>query len=467
MKIAIVGNGILGLSAAHQILKTSESTKIVIFGRRDRAGAGSAAAAAMLNSFAEIETNYLDHEVNRRRFEQSRSAAKLWTQLILCLENESGTKIPHGLGTFLIAENRRGSLESDNFETILNVLNTCKEEHSFPDLNDIPGYKPTIEGMASRAIYINNEGWVDVKPTLDAFEKSLLNQGAIFVEENIFQIEKPNESEAIKLVSELGNHYKFDKVLVVAGAQSRNFLQSLGATDNNPYVLYGVGNTIRLKVENLGQKHVIRTPNRGLACGLYSAPYLPAQLVIGATNHVTDNPKFGPGVEEIQSLLTMTQKELNSDLSFSEIIKISTGWRPISSDGVPIIGKTSINNVYVCTGTRRDGWHLSPFLSAKIAEMMCTDKVPEDLEIYRMDRAPYRFISVSDSIRLATSHYMSGMHQHGLRLPRGSYSEHIERNYELFFTKLHEELQLNDYGIPVELMGFVASKLGQGVKVRI
>jgi hypothetical protein len=59
------------------------------------------------------------------------------------------------------------------------------------------------------------------------------------------------------------------------------------------------------------------------------------------------------------------------------------------------------------------------------------------------------------------------MLQHGLQLPRGGYDKHIQRNYELFFTKLHEDLGLNEYGIPVELVGFVASKLNQGVRVQI
>jgi glycine/D-amino acid oxidase-like deaminating enzyme len=467
MKTAIVGNGIIGLSVARELKRIDKSNIIFVFGAQSRIVGGSSAAAAMLNSFAEIEKNYLNFEINRKRFEHSRRAAKLWPQVLSSLEEETETKIANGLGTFLISDNRQGSLENENFKSIADALNHYEEPYTYVDLNDIPGYKPTTEGIAARALYIEREGWVDVLPTINAFEESLLKQGVQFVDLEVTEILSSSDSGSVKLIDASGENHEFDKVLFAAGANTRMFMEILGWTKNNPYLLFGVGNTIRLKVNNLEQSQVIRTPNRGLACGLYSAPYLGNELVIGATNHVSDCAETSPGVEEIQSLLAMAQRELNSDLSFSRIMKINTGWRPISTDGVPIIGKTALPNTYICTGTRRDGWHLSSYLSGLVASLIYLDKTPEELNIYKMNRDPYRFISVNQSIELCTRHYISGMFQHGLKMPRGKYEEHIQRNYELFFTKLHDQLGLTEYGIPVELVGFVASKLDQGVKVQI
>jgi len=420
----------------------------------------------MLNSFAEIEVNYLSHAINQKRFEQSRKAARLWPEVISYLESETSTKISSGQGTFLVSENYRGSLESDNFDEIAQTLRHFHEPYQIVDLNDIPGYLPTIEGKASKAIFIENEGWVDVQPTINAFEKGLLTKGVKFIDLEITKVEG-SKSGVVKLVDSKGEKYQFDKLLIAAGAASKLFLESLGATEKNPFLLYGVGNTLRLKARNLKQSYVIRTPNRGLACGLYSAPYLNEELVVGATNFVTDEPKSLPGVEEVHSLLAMAQRELNSNLSFAEILRINTGWRPISSDGVPIIGKTAVSNVYICTGTRRDGWHLSALLCVLISNLICTDNVPEELEIYRMNRNPYRFLTVEESIKLCTKHYISGMLQHGLNLPRGNYEKHIENNYEMYFAKLHDNLGLTEYGIPVELVGYISSKLAKGVRVSI
>jgi glycine/D-amino acid oxidase-like deaminating enzyme len=467
MKIAIVGNGIIGLSVARELKKIDKSNVIFVFGYQNRVGAGSMAAAAMLNSFAEIEANYLNHEINQKRFRQSQIATSLWPQVLSSLEDETGMKISSGLGTYVISDNRQGSLESENFEAIAEALNRFEEPHTFVDLKDLFGYRPAIEGSAARALYIEREGWVDVAPTINAFEKSLLRQDVKFVDQEIVNIVSNKDSGSVRLLDVSGESHEFDKVLFAAGAKTRNFIHHLGGTDNNPYLLFGVGNTIRLKVNDLKQRQVIRTPNRGLACGLYSAPYLQDELVIGATNYVTDEAKTFPGVEEVHSLLSMAQRELNSELAFAEIKNISTGWRPISSDGVPIIGKTALKNTYICSGTRRDGWHLSSYLSELVAELIYQDETPEELEIYRMNRVPYRFISVKQSIDMCTRHYINGMLQHGLQLPRGGYNKHIQRNYELFFTKLHEDLGLTEYGIPVELVGFVASKLNQGVRVQI
>ena len=57
MKIAIIGNGICSLTSAFKLaLEISKTDEIFIIGEKRKEGSASNAAAAMLNSFAELES---------------------------------------------------------------------------------------------------------------------------------------------------------------------------------------------------------------------------------------------------------------------------------------------------------------------------------------------------------------------------------------------------------------------------
>ena len=467
MRIAIIGNGILGLTSAREISRLDPECKIHIFGSSSRNMAGSTAAAAMLNSFAELEKGYLENKINQKRFFHSREATKYWPDFIKELEAESSQDIPNGMGTYLISNNYSGDLEYENFETICNALSEFNTPHELTQLRDIPGFNPSTEARSAVAVHILNEGWVEPGPTIKALELVLSKNPSVeFFDREIREVSQGFNDE-LKLVALDDTEYYYDKVLISAGAKSRDFFNQLGLTGENPQVLFGIGTTLRLRVKGLQQASLVRTPNRGLACGLYSAPYAPDQLVIGATNQVTDTERNLATVEDVRSLLSMAQRELDYTLSDACLVNINTGYRPISTDGVPLIGRVPLKNVYLCTGTRRDGWHLSPYLSALIAQMITSSQTPDELKIYDPVRAPYRFISREESVESATKQYISGMYQHGLQMPYGSYRNHIARNYEGYFNKLHDYAGLSEYGIPIDLIAYCSIKMSEGKEISI
>lgn len=466
MKIGIIGNGILALTTARELSRSELVSEITVFGTHSRKMAGSAAAAAMLNSFAEIEAGYLDIEINRTRMQHSINSTNLWEGFLKDLEAESGSSLPHGFGTFIIANRSHNDLDSENFDAIRIALDSYAVPHEYVDTRKISGLNPAHEGRTAQALFIPEEGWVDTRPTLDALVTVLrATRKVSLVDSEVTNLEQSPSGNSIRLYA--SENYEFDKVLVVAGAKSSGFFGPLGLTRQNPKVLFGVGSTIRLRVQSMTQEFVIRTPNRGLACGLYSAPYPPNELLIGATNQVSENERDLPTVEDVRSLLSMAQRELNFNLSDSQLLSINTGYRPISTDGVPLIGKVPLKNAYLCTGTRRDGWHMSPFLSKEVARMMISDETGIELGIYNPMRNPYRLISREKSIELAARHYVSGMYQHGLQMPFGSYRNHISRNYENFFMELHNYAGFQDFGIPIDLIAYASGKMMRGESIDI
>ena len=65
MHTVILGNGILALTIAFRLSRRGTATdQITIVGKAGRPGSATLAAAAMLNSFAEVEAGGLDSELD-------------------------------------------------------------------------------------------------------------------------------------------------------------------------------------------------------------------------------------------------------------------------------------------------------------------------------------------------------------------------------------------------------------------
>src|SRR6185369_13337171 len=83
MHTVIIGNGILALTTAFRLTKRLKAgDQITIIGKSAKVGSATLAAAAMLNSFAEVEVGALDSELDAYRFELSRRATQLWPKFL-------------------------------------------------------------------------------------------------------------------------------------------------------------------------------------------------------------------------------------------------------------------------------------------------------------------------------------------------------------------------------------------------
>ena len=84
-------------------------------------------------------------------------------------------------GTFLINNASADLLDDINYEAIISSLNQFNEPYDEIKARDIPGYKPSQGNRSNRAIFINNEGWVDSQMTLNNLELILkIAQGSFY-----------------------------------------------------------------------------------------------------------------------------------------------------------------------------------------------------------------------------------------------------------------------------------------------
>ena len=137
------------------------------------------------------------------------------------------------------------------------------------------------------------------------------------------------------------------------------------------------------------------------------------------------------------------------NLSNALIKYINTGFRPVSEDLFPLIGKSStINNLYILTGTNRDGFHLSPYLSKQISKMILCEETDHKIKLFKPERKLIRALSRKNAVNKIIQGLMSEYYQHEFNPPRISnmvldHQKYLRDEVE----RVHDRIGAKDWGI--------------------
>ena len=472
MHIVIAGNGIIGLTTAFRLaVRASKGDKISIVGKTAREGSATLAAAAMLNSFAEIEVDSLDSELGRYRFELSHLATGMWPRFIADIIQAAGSRLPSGCaaslrpcggcfdtGTYVVNNTAADQLDDENFDAIVAALNMFDEPHQHVSPRDIPNYKPEQRHRATRAVYIPNEGWMNPRLTVTALEAALANFPQVhLVNDNVERFVKEG-AKLHAVLLESGARIEADRFLLATGATATDLLQKSNLGIDVQKIFYGVGVSIELMSIDNPHNRCVRTPNRGLACGVYSVPYFVSpdvphnHIVIGASNHILSAPSFFPRLTAVESLTRAAIEQINAGFFCAQLIRVNLGWRPTSQDTHPVIGTTSIPNLVIATGTKRDGFHLSPLLSQYISAMLRGEPVDDRFSVFAPERPLIRDYTREAAIAKAVKHQMSVAYQHGFSPSKSRMPEELAEAYRADLERLHDRVGAWDWGIPPEMI---------------
>ena len=225
-----------------------------------------------------------------------------------------------------------------------------------------------------------------------------------------------------------------------------------------PSIFYGVGVSIELKSPDNPHSACIRTPNRGLACGLYTAPYIADDnypkdhIIVGATNFISEKPYYYGRLASIEGLVKGAIEQINSNFYRADFIKTNIGWRPTSQDTYPLIGKTSINNLIIITGTKREGFHLSPVISEYIVSIIYEEPTDKKMLYFKPERSLIKSLTREEAIQKAVRHQISAAYQHEFKPSRSRMTEQLKKMYRNDIEKVHDQVGALDWGIPPEMI---------------
>ncbi len=450
--LSIVGNGILGLMTAFELTNKDPSLKIAVIGPADRKGGASQASGAMLGCFGEITDQTFFNDQAEKRFMMAYDAHKRWPSVIEKLNSVVPKEHQQEInqGTFVVLNPCSGQIESDSFRELLLSLERFEEPYEEIDPRIIEGFNPNQNLRPLRSLVIPNEGSLDSRRFMSVVRSLLEQRGILFVEQKAMGFYQEGSGFAVEL--ENSKTVESAKCLLAAGAFTQDLLEAHpDLADRIPHLFPGVGFSTNIEqVANNPIRKVIRTPNRAGACGLHVVPQSDGSLYLGASNDVYLRPQTLPMTGIVHFLLECGIEQINPALYRSNLLATRTGNRPVSADGFPLIGETSMDGLYILSGTYRDGFHKSPVLSEMIAEEILGED-PTWQHDYQPERSLIPTVNKEEAIKVYLDHLIAAYYEHGWRAPKISSQDATRQIAEEKIRSFYDEHGF-DFGISAEIL---------------
>ncbi|MER6031477.1 FAD-dependent oxidoreductase [Streptomyces sp. NPDC001851] len=404
--VVIAGNGVLGLSLAWVLARRGQ--RVAVLGRPHRPWAGSTAAGAMLGCFGEVTTSLLASEHGRAKLELGIQAAALWPQWLAELEDRTeGAPVKTAQGTTVIL-NTIGTAEIDdaNYNAIRAELTRYSEPFEDVEPADLDWVDAEPISRPLKAFHIPGEHAVNAAALLERLEAAVVQAGGTLVPEFATRVEYQGDRVTGVVLSD-GERIAAGHVMLAAGARTQELLDSLPVGPRIPRLVsgYGVSSLIRT-VDGTTPDSVIRTPNRSFACGLHIVPRGEGHVYVGATNVISVEPRDTAEMRDLVFLLQCAHRQVRRSLWNSDVTKVQVGNRPVSMDAFPLLGEGGMRNLWIMTGTYRDGLHLSPLLAQDFAARILGEEPQADLARFAPVRQPLQTGTREEIVDVLIDHQM-------------------------------------------------------------
>lgn len=359
MKIIVIGAGIAGLSIGWKLAQAGAEVTVL---ERAAAGRGATwAAAGMIAATAESA------EASGAEAEFARASATMWPAFAAEIEEQSGVQISYRKDGALIAAltvAEADMLKSRTGAKFIGADEACRIE---------PMLRADIEG----ALWDPNEAQVDNRAVSEALAIALHRAGGkLSVNETVVRFETDG-ARAIAIRTPF-NAYHADVFVLAAGAWTSR-IEGLpqGAI---PQIVPVKGEMI-----SLSTPAGARLP-KSLVWGneVYLVPR-GDRLLIGAT---VEEAGFDTGLtSQARDFLYSRARGLLPALAEWEIAEHWAGLRPRAPDGLPVLGTTTTENVFVASGQYRNGILFAPLIAQTMRDLVLENSTaPEIVEF-----SPKRF----------------------------------------------------------------------------
>lgn len=374
----LVGGGAVALAIALElVLRGVKLTNV--FPAVGDSTAASRAAGAMLGAFGEVSAD--DGHDETIEFDFRLAAQRLFPSWLETIKELGNLPIFQSRGTFIVANNH-GVRDRDAIILMKKRADERAEPAEWVEPSDVPGLNPSKPDIPSRCLYLSNEHSINPGELLDAIKATLKkHENYRWIDAEVTQISRVGEAWAANLSD--GTSVKAGSVVLAGGARTVECLSDELATDAGvPEMYFGKGVSCILS-DAPEVPNTIRTPNRAFSCGIHVVPR-PGRgnLYLGATNFLVQNKDIDTRVQpaELHGLFDDTIHQLNTHLRTSRIEEIRVGFRPITMFRRPAIGRTSLPNLYLATGTYRNGILMAPLMAEIIAHEMGVRSTPPTVE---------------------------------------------------------------------------------------
>jgi glycine oxidase len=317
----VIGGGVMGLATARALRQRSYSVTLL-----DRAQPGRAASWASAGIIGATLREESDPQFALRRLSR-----ELWPDFATAVQNESGLDPEYReTGCIQLATN---AAELDWLHTAARHVEDARDLG--PD--ELRNLEPAISEGIPGGILVPG-GNVENRRLCRALEVGLRRAGVVIQGASEVRQVATSSGRVLGVVTAAGA-ISADLVVMAAGAWSRE-IEGLKPA---PPVRPQRGQILALDQSRVGLRHVLLTPGDP-----YFVPRCDGRLVIGATREDAgwDASFTASGI----AWLLNRAMEVVPDLGDCPIQEMWIGFRPLSADGLPMIGRSELDGLYYITG---------------------------------------------------------------------------------------------------------------------
>ncbi len=361
--VIVVGGGVIGCAIAWKLAQ--QGLKVTVLERGRIGCEASRAAAGMLSPQGESQTPGPFFDLCLR----SRS---MYRQFAEELTDTSGIDVEYkDEGTLFVVVEGENEEEKTRW-TAWQLLAGLSLEHL--TANDVRKSEPAVTESATTAIFLPEEHQVENRRLMDALEVAIKRAGVHVIEgTNVMAL--TTERGRMTGVVSARERFEAGTVIVAAGTWSSRLLEPLGL---NIKLIPARGQMIAVKAATCPITRVLHSSK------VYLVPRRDGRILIGATVEYVGfrkvvtagavNHLLGAAVELVPSL-----KQL-------EIVETWSGLRPDTTDHLPIIGPSGIDNLLLAAGHFRNGILLAPITAELVAELITNGRLPDQLKPFGIER---------------------------------------------------------------------------------
>ena len=355
--VIVIGEGVIGLSIGRALA----GRRSVLLLDRGATGEGASwAAAGMLSPLSEADDQ-------GPFFQLCRASFGLFQRFVQDLRDESGIDPGYsGNGVLLIATSEQSS-------GVLRRRYDWQRQAGFevellaPE--DVRRMEPLVTAPLVTGLLMPGERSVAPRTLVNAL-RDACRRRSVDIRPGV-RVDRISKNA----VSAGRTTFEASCIIVAAGVWSADLKGS-----DPPIPVYArKGQILSLGMPSGSFHHVIRWQHA------YFVPRSTGELVVGATD---EDAGFDASVTVagIGRLLTDAQA-ISSHVGAYPILETWTGFRPATSDGLPVLGPSAIPGVYYATGHYRNGILLAPITASIIADLVESRRPSVPIEVY----SPFRF----------------------------------------------------------------------------
>lgn len=364
-EIVIIGGGIIGLVIAWRLSRNGHQVTVLERGQAGREA--SWAAAGMLAPHC--ETDQAD-----RFFELCRASLDAYPDFLHLLQQETGCPIAHnGAGALVPAL-------SDGDQQKLEERRQRQHDAGLPveiiTAKNARRLEPNLTGKIQMALRYPADHQVENRDLIFALVQAVRKHGGV-VRENMEVRRLLTDRTGVIGAETAEGMVETNTVVLATGSWARYMA---GIPDSfRPPIRPVHGQMLALATgDDKPFRHTIYTGK------IYLVPRANGRLLVGAT---VEEKGFRKEVT-VEGVLNLMQGALRLAPSLKSFPLEATwsGLRPKSTDGLPILGPTSIPGLYMATGHYRNGILLAPITGDLITEVIEGRSIPDSIKPFLPDR---------------------------------------------------------------------------------